>query len=310
MKPSDTHPRITNFLTIDVEDYFQVHAFSRTIRTDQWGSFELRVEKNTERILQLLAREGTEATFFVLGWIAERAPDLVRKIHEAGHEVASHGYGHQHIGRQTPEGFRQDIRRSKKILEQITGKPVLGYRAPTYSITNRTLWALTILAEEGYRYDSSIFPIRHDQYGIPSAPREPFRILLENGNATCFEDLKIRPVQLPLEGCEPAAPGEILEIPVATFRMLGVNIPVAGGGYFRIFPYRFVKWGLKRVSREGRAFVFYLHPWEIDPDQPRIPHLPLRSRFRHYTHLDKTEQRLQSLVRDFPFTRISSLFPD
>jgi len=299
---------ITNFMTVDVEDYFQVHAFADTIRADEWWTFGLRVERNTEKILELLDRGRTKATFFVLGWIAERASKLVRRIDREGHEVASHGYGHQHIDRQTPKEFREDIRRSKNILEQITGKPVLGYRAPTYSITERTLWALPILAEEGHFYDSSIFPVRHDYYGIAAAPRAPFSIILKDGMGTRFESLEIRPMRFPQADRSALRPGEILELPVATFRFLGVNIPVGGGGYFRVFPYGFLKWGLKRISREGRPFVFYLHPWELDPEQPRIPRIPLRSRFRHYVHLNKTEQRMTSLLRDFSFGKISSLF--
>jgi len=302
--------RIANFLTIDVEDYFQVNAFSGSVRPDQWGAFELRVERNTGRILDLLAQRGVTATFFVLGWVAERAPGLVRRIHDAGHEVASHGYGHQHIGRQSPDVFRDDVRRSRQVLQEITGAPVLGYRAPTYSITARTLWALGILAEEGFRYDSSIFPVRHDQYGIPSAPRAPFWIVLKNGRVPeRFEDLEIRPVRLPLESYGAPGNGEILEIPVATWRVLGMNVPVGGGGYFRIFPYRFVRWGLKRINREGMPFVFYLHPWEVDPEQPRIRDVPWRSRFRHYTHLDRTERRLRSLLGDFRFAQIASVLP-
>jgi len=298
--------RTTNLLTIDVEDYFQVHAFSGVIRADHWKDFELRVQRNTHKILEILDQENTKATFFVLGWIAERLPELVKTLDREGHEVASHGYGHQHIGKQTPEEFRADLRRSKDILQEITGKPVFGYRAPTYSITNRTLWALPILREEGFRYDSSIFPIRHDYYGIPAAPLTSFKIGLDHAKLGRFSDLRIEPAPFTPAGPVPLRDGDLLEIPVTTLRLYGLNIPLAGGGYFRLFPYWFVKWGLRRINEEGKVFVFYFHPWEVDPDQPRVPGIPYRSRFRHYTNLDKTQRRLEKLVRDFSFVPIAS----
>ena len=296
----------TNLLTIDVEDYFQVHAFAGVVRPDQWNGFESRVERNTHRILEILDRTGTKATFFVLGWVADKVPGLVKTLVRLGHEVASHGYGHQHIAGQSPKEFREDVRRSKDVLEDVTGRPVYGYRAPTYSVSNKTLWALPILAEEGFLYDSSIFPIRHDYYGIPSAPRQPFRIGVANGGTSRFDDLEIEPLLFQENDRIALRSGELLEIPVATFRLLGMNIPVVGGGYFRILPYWIVKWGLKRINEEGGIFVFYLHPWEVDPDQPRVTGVPYRSRFRHYTNLDKTQRRLEKLVQDFSFVPIGS----
>ena len=298
-----------NLMTIDVEDYFQVHAFSETVKRDDWNGFELRVEQNTNRLLSLLDEHRTKATFFVLGWVAERVPDLVRTIVREGHELASHGTWHQHISRQDPETFRQDVRRARQILEDISGEPVYGYRAPTYSITNRNLWALNILHEEGYRYDSSIFPVRHDFYGIPTAPREPFRIGLTTSLATRLEDFRIEPIS----GAPMLPPGEeaptILEIPISTVRLPGVNLPIAGGGYFRIFPYSLVKWGLRRINREGKPFIFYLHPWEVDPGQPRIQDIPRRSRFRHYTNLKQTESRFRRLLNDFAFDKVVGVYP-
>lgn len=299
-----------NFLTIDVEDYFQVHAFSGTIPREEWPKHELRVQKNTERILEMLNRHRTKATFFVLGWIAERAPDLVRTIACEGHEIASHGYAHQHIEGQTPQAFRNDLRLSREILESLSGQTVYGYRAPTYSITNRTLWALAVLIEEGFRYDSSVFPVRHDHYGIPGAPRGPFKISLGSQRPTRFSELRTYLVPLQPGQRVSVHAGELLELPVATVSIWGLSLPVGGGGYFRLLPYTTIKWALERMNGRGMGFVFYLHPWEIDPQQPRVPGAPLLSRFRHYTNLAKTEARLERLLQDFSFSPIKpSLSP-
>jgi len=297
---------MTNFLTIDVEDYFQVHAFSGTIPREEWPKYELRVHKNTEHILDILNRHRTKATFFVLGWIAERAPDLVRTIAREGHEIASHGYAHQHIATQSPEEFRKDVRLSRDILESILGKPVKGYRAPTYSITNRTLWALPVLIEEGFRYDSSIFPVRHDYYGIPGAPRAPFKIFLSSGLPKNFSELRTTPVEIGEGAAIAVRHGELLELPAATLGVWGFNLPVGGGGYFRLFPYSLIRWGLRHMNGHGGGFVFYLHPWELDPEQPRVRNAPLLSRFRHYANLEKTRARFERLLRDFCFYPIEA----
>lgn len=312
-----------NALTIDIEDYFQVHAFSHIIRYEDWGKFECRVERNTYRILEILAdppniesRTPVRATFFCLGWIAERYPKLINEIHSRGHEIACHGYAHQLVYKQTPEEFRKDIRKAKTLLEDIIGSEVIGYRAPSYSITEKSLWALKILAEEGFKYDSSIFPIRHDFYGIPSAPRFPFMVSLNNNGSPEFGPL------LNIPNLEPQTPNSefqnlkseignrqsIIEFPLSTVRLANLNLPISGGGYFRLLPYFLFKKGLKRINdRESRSFIFYLHPWEIDPDQPRIREAGLKSRFRHYVNLGKTERRLINLISDFPFSSIREL---
>jgi polysaccharide deacetylase family protein (PEP-CTERM system associated) len=236
---------------------------------------------NTERLLELFDSYEVKGTFFVLGWVAERHPQLVQRIAAAGHEVASHGYNHRLVYDQTPKAFRDDVRRAKALLESAGGRPVLGYRAPSYSITPRSLWALDILIEEGYRYDSSIFPIRHDRYGIPVSPRHAY--LLE------------RPI------------GVLIEAPGSTTRVGSFNLPIGGGGYFRILPYEWTRWGISRVNRlEGRPAIFYLHPWEIDPDQPRL-RAGLLSRFRHYRNLAATESRLRQLLSDFKFGPMSAV---
>ncbi len=272
---------VVNAMTVDVEDYFQVSAFDDIVPRDGWASRESRVCANTERLIRIFDDAGIKATFFVLGWVADRFPALVRTIAREQHEVASHGYGHRLIYDQSPSEFREDIRRAKDLLESLAEKRVLGFRAPSYSITSRTLWALDILAEEGYAYDASIFPIRHDRYGIPSAPRHAF--LIERGG---------RP---------------LVEVPASTVRLGRLNVPVAGGGYFRIFPYWWTFRGIARVNRvEGKPAVFYIHPWEIDPDQPRLPADAI-GRFRHYRNLDKTEARLRQLVRDFAFAPIDRM---
>jgi polysaccharide deacetylase family protein (PEP-CTERM system associated) len=260
-------------MTVDVEDYFQVSAFDNVVPRASWERLESRVCANTERLLQIFDDHDIKATFFVLGWVAERFPCLVERISSGGHEVASHGYGHRLIYDQTPRAFRDDVRRAKALLESASGISVTGYRAPSFSVTLRSLWALDILIEEGYRYDASIFPIRHDRYGIPDSPRHPH----------IFH----------------RAAGALLEAPASTTVIGGLNLPVAGGGYFRILPYQWTRWGIDRINRvEGRPAIFYLHPWEVDPDQPRLPASVL-SRFRHYRNLAKTGARLQRLLGDF-----------
>jgi polysaccharide deacetylase family protein (PEP-CTERM system associated) len=262
--------------TVDVEEYFQVDAFSDVIPVSAWGSFESRVEANTCRLLDLLDEHHVRGTFFVLGWIAERHAALVQAIAARGHEVASHGMSHQRVVIQSPEVFRRETRDSKRLLEDLIQAPVIGYRAATYSITRQSLWALDILQEEGFLYDSSIFPVRHDRYGIPDARTVPHRLETPGGKS-------------------------IVEYPLTAVRILGMNLPVAGGGYFRLFPYSLTRWGLRRVRAEGRPLVFYLHPWEVDPGQPRVEGARRRSRFRHYLNLDRTLPRLNRLLHDFEF---------
>jgi polysaccharide deacetylase family protein (PEP-CTERM system associated) len=272
---------IINAMSVDVEDYFHVSAFARSVGRQQWDRLESRVEANTDRLLSLFDDVGLRATFFILGWVAERNPALVRRIAAQGHELACHSYGHQLVYDLTPDEFRADLRRARAAIEAAAGVPVLGYRAPSYSIVARSTWALEILAAEGYVYDASIFPIRHDRYGIPDAPRHIHRI--EIGSRS------------------------ILEVPGSTVRCAGVNLPVGGGGYFRILPYRWTRWGIRHLNRrEHRPAVFYIHPWEIDPEQPRLPGSRL-SRARHYHNLDQTEERLKRLVHDFRFAPIEQV---
>ena len=264
-----------NALTVDVEDYFHVAAFARQIDPSTWDRFPLRVERNTQRLLDLFAEREVRATFFVLGWVAERCPGLVRAIAERGHEVACHGYSHQLIYGQTPAVFREETIRAKACLEDQAQGPVLGYRAASYSITKRSLWALDILAELGFAYDSSIFPVHHDRYGIPDSPRWPYQIDTKGGS--------------------------LIEFPPSTLSVGGHRLPVGGGGYFRIYPYQLTRFALSRINRmEERPFIFYLHPWEVDPEQPRI-HAGWLSTFRHYTNLRRCEARLRHLLRDFQF---------
>ncbi len=322
-----------NFLTIDIEDYFQVHAFSRVIRIEDWENYESRIERNTDRLLEILEESRTDsprkivrATFFVLGWIAEKYPHLIRAIQERGHEIGCHGYGHQLIYGQSRRAFREDIKKAKAILEDITGDEVIGYRAPSYSITNQSQWAFEVLVEEGFKYDSSIFPIHHDFYGIPDAPRFPFIISMNGSSNFAFSplDFHLRTTRLsktcasycstsalspedsipsPLRSLPPTS--SIVEFPVSTAHILGVNVPISGGGYFRLLPYPLIKKGLERINRvEERPFVFYLHPWELDPDQPRLNSISWKARFRHYVNLHKTENRFRKLLRDFHFTSI------
>jgi polysaccharide deacetylase family protein (PEP-CTERM system associated) len=284
-------PVIVNAMTVDVEDYFQVSAFERVVARERWHEYESRVAANTDRLLGIFSEFGVRASFFVLGWVAERDGSIVRRIADAGHEVASHGYGHRLVYDQTPETFREDVRRARRVLQDLSGQPVNGYRAPSFSITARSLWALDVLIEEGYTYDTSIFPIRHDRYGIPSAPRHAFRVA----------------VGQPLRVASDDEPG-LLEIPASTVRLLGQNLPVAGGGYFRLLPYWWARFGIRRVNEvEGKPAVFYVHPWELDPGQPRLNGSRL-SCFRHYRNLDKTEGRLRRLLGQFAFGPMTEAF--
>ena len=269
-----------NALTIDVEDYYHVSAFEAVVPLADWERYESRVEKNTHRILDLLDAHTTKATFFVLGWVAERHPGLMRTLVARGHEVASHGYAHRRVYTQTPEQFRTETRRSKRLLEDTLGQPIRGYRAASYSITVQSLWALDVLREEGFVYDSSIFPIRHDLYGIPSHPR------------FCY--------MIPGQSDSP-----LVEFPLSTLRLGGTNFPIAGGGYLRLFPYAYTHWGIRSLNRrEGQLAIVYLHSWELDPEQPRLPAGKL-SRFRHYTNLHRMEERFVRLLQDFSFGTMS-----
>jgi polysaccharide deacetylase family protein (PEP-CTERM system associated) len=276
---SDQRTDIVNALTIDVEDYYHVTALASVVDRARWEKYESRVEKSTGRLLDILGAHGVQATFFVLGWVAERVPALVRQLHAAGHEIACHGYSHQLVYRQSPETFLQETRRSKSCLEDLIGARVRGYRAASYSITRESLWALEILEQLGFEYDSSVFPVRHDLYGMPGTSRTPYRV----------------------------ANGALLEIPLTTVQFAGAQLPCAGGGYFRLLPYGVFRWCLRRVNREGLPAVFYMHPWEIDPDQPRLA-AGWRSRFRHYLNLSRTEGRLRTLLADFRWDRMDRVF--
>jgi polysaccharide deacetylase family protein (PEP-CTERM system associated) len=289
---------LINYLTIDVEDYFHVHAFADAIQPSDWDKFDCRVEKNVDNILELLDEGDAEgnrvkATFFILGWIAERYPDLIKKIHRSGHEIASHGYGHRVIYSQSKQEFREDIKRSKQILEALTGEQVFGYRAPTYSITEKTLWALYILEEEGYCYDSSIFPIRHDNYGMPSCPRFPFVWDLSRDQPESKDFSRAEFKNLGQSG--------LVEFPISTVRFFSNNFPCSGGGYFRIFPYYFITMCLNCINREDRPFIFYLHPWELDPGIPQIKNISFLSKYRTYVNLSRTKTRFKKLLSEFKF---------
>ncbi len=285
---------VTNYLTIDVEDYFHVSAFEKISPPESWAARECRVEKNTDLILQILDEYGVKATFFILGWVAEHYPQLVRDIARQGHEIACHGYLHQRVGLQNREKFREDIRHAKSLLEDQAGRPVIGYRAPSYSITRQTSWAFDELIDAGFSYDSSIFPMRHDFYGIPDWPRFSGYAVKRQGVWVAAEK--------PQQG-EKA----IREVPITTLHLWGKNLPIAGGGYFRLLPYRITRWGLRHINlQEQRPFVFYLHPWEFDPNQPRMVGATAKSRFRHYLNLQRTEKRFRCLLRDFQFSPIFS----
>jgi polysaccharide deacetylase family protein (PEP-CTERM system associated) len=270
-----------NALTVDVEEHFQVAAFEGQIARDSWDGHASRVVPNTNRVLDIFAGHGVHGTFFVLGWVARRYPELIRRIVADGHELASHGYDHTRVVYMDAARFRDDVTRTKAILEDTGGVPVRGYRAPSYSINARNLWALDVLQETGHVYSSSIYPIRHDLYGMPEAPRFAFRV----------------------------RPGAILEIPVTTVRVNGRNLPAGGGGYFRLMPYGLYRWGLRRVNRrDAQPGMFYFHPWEVDPGQPRVEGAPLRSRLRHYTNLGIMEARLRRLLGDFRWGRMDEVF--
>lgn len=273
--------RIVNALSVDVEDYYQVQAFADRVDRDQWNDYASRVERNTNKVLDIFADGGAKGTFFTLGWVAERHPALIRRIVDEGHELASHGYAHFRADGQTPEAFRDDIRRTKQILEDTGGVPIRGYRAATFSIGPRNLWAFDLLAEEGHVYSSSLYPIRHDLYGMPDAPRF---------------------------ACHPGRT-DIVEFPITTARLGSRNLPCGGGGYFRLLPYAYSRWAMGRVNRaEGQSCIFYFHPWEVDPDQPRMEGMPLKSRLRHYTNLDRMEGRLRRLLREFAWDRMDRVF--
>lgn len=271
-----------NAFTIDVEDYYQVEAFAGVVNKRTWGEYESRVVENTHRLLDLLDTYSVKGTFFILGYVAQHERALVHEIADRGHEIASHGMSHTLVYTQTPEVFRDETRRSKALLEDICQRPVIGYRAATYSITSKSLWALDILHEEGFQYDSSIFPMRHDRYGIPDAQPYPNRLRTPAGYT-------------------------LVEFPISIFRSGAVKLPVAGGGYFRLFPYPVTRWGLTRINRSGHEFVFYLHPWEVDPEQPRIQNAGAMSRFRHYLNLSRTRPRLERLLSDFSFTTMEDV---
>jgi polysaccharide deacetylase family protein (PEP-CTERM system associated) len=268
--------QIVNAMTVDVEDYFHVAALASSIERSSWDRMEYRAEANTRKLLASFAEFGVTATFFVLGWVARRSPGLVREIHRAGHEIASHGMSHRLVYNQTPDEFRAETLDSKALLEDIIGERVLGYRASTYSITHKSLWALDILREVGFAYDSSIFPVHHDLYGIPDAPKSPAQIRTPSG-------------------------ASIVEFPMSTAQLLGMTIPVSGGGYFRLLPYWLTRMGLRKLNHGlKQSFIFYLHPWEIDPYQPRV-RASVKSTLRHYTNLHRTEARLRRLLTEFRF---------
>lgn len=281
MGGNGTSGAVVNAMTVDVEDYFHVTALSGAIDRSEWSSIRSRVEMNTRRLLQIFDEAGVSSTFFVLGWVAERFPQLVRAITEGGHELACHGYSHQLVFDQDIDVFRQETITAKKILEDVSGQPVLGYRAASYSITAKSSWALAVLAEAGFEYDSSIVPVRHDLYGIPGAQVYPHSIQLPDGR-------------------------QLIEFPPSTISILGQRFPIGGGGYFRLFPYQFTRWGLRKINSADRMpFSFYLHPWEVDPAQPRIA-ANWKSTFRHYHNLDKCEARLLRLLQEFEFNTMSS----
>jgi len=279
--PLQRNGQVVNAMSVDVEEYFQVSAFENHICRHEWERLPARVEGSVDRILALFSDQDVKATFFTLGWIAERYPQMVRRIAAEGHEIASHGWSHVRVSNQKPAEFREDVIRTRGMLEEIAGVQVNGYRAASYSIGSNNLWALDILHETGHQYSSSIFPIRHDHYGMPDAPRFPFN----------------------------HKEGALLEIPLTTVEILGRKMPCAGGGWFRFFPYPFSRWAIKRVNEhEGRPGIFYFHPWEIDPDQPRQSGLSAKTRFRHYLNLDVMESRIETLCRDFSWDRMDKVF--
>jgi polysaccharide deacetylase family protein (PEP-CTERM system associated) len=274
-----------NAISVDVEDYYHVSAFSKYINKTEWDSLESRVERNTQRILEIFNNEEVKATFFILGWIAEKYPKLIKEISDYGHEIACHGYSHDLIYTQSKEDFQKETIMSKRILEDIVGSEVIGYRAASYSITNRSLWALDVLAQAGFKYDSSIFPILHDRYGIKNAEPFPHVVKTEKGNS-------------------------IIEFPISTIKMLSFNVPISGGGYFRLYPYWLTRLGLRKINLDYNSpFIFYMHPWELDVNQPKIDSNYI-SKFRHYNNIDKFETRLLKLVNDFRFTTVSEVIKE
>lgn len=276
--------QVINAMSVDVEEYFHASALERVAPRAQWEALPTRVGPTTRALLELFASRQVRATFFILGWVADRDPGLVRDIAAAGHEVASHGYWHEIVYSLSPAQFREDVRRSKQVLEQLVGSPVSGYRAPSFSITRKSLWALDVLLEEGYTYDASVFPVRHDRYGIPDAPRHTYR--LDRGDRS------------------------ITEVPPSTVRLGGQNLAVAGGGYFRLLPYMWTRTGIARLNRrERRPAIFYLHPWEIDTAQPRLP-VGLTTRLRHYGNLGRTHGRLARLLDEFRFAPVADVVAD
>lgn len=273
---------IAGAMTVDVEDYFQVAAFEGCVERKDWDNQPCRVERNMDRILSLFDECDVTATFFCLGWVAERYPHIVRQIVGAGHELASHGYEHVKVHSQEPEGFRQDVRKTKEILQEISGQGVRGYRAASFSIDERSLWAFDILAEEGYAYSSSVYPIKHDHYGMPDASRFAYK---------------------------PSKQHDLIEVPISTVSLFNRNLPGGGGGYFRLLPYSYSRWAQRRIrEKDGRPPIFYFHPWEVDPDQPRFDQASMRSRFRHYVNLRRMERRLRTLLQDFRWDRMDRIF--
>jgi polysaccharide deacetylase family protein (PEP-CTERM system associated) len=272
-----------NALSVDVEDWFQVGAFEKVIDRADWDNLDRRVERNTDAVLALFDAAGCKATFFTLGWVAERHPHLIRRIVAAGHELASHGWGHDRVFALSPQTFVEDLGRTRKALEDIGGVAVTGYRAPSFSIDARTPWAHVALAEAGYRYSSSVAPVVHDHYGWPDAPRFAFR---------------------------PVPGQEFVELPVTTARIAGRTIAAGGGGFFRLLPYAFSRWAVQQVNQAGQPAIIYFHPWEIDPDQPRVAGAPLRSRLRHYTNLSAMASKLSRLLRDFEWGRVDLVAAD
>ena len=274
------HRGILNAMSVDVEDYFQVSAFERYVPRHDWPHRPTRVEANVDKILSLFDEHGVKGTFFTLGWIAERFPAMVRRIASEGHEVASHGWSHVRVTQQTPEEFREDVTRTKKMLEDVSGQGILGYRAASYSVGRDNLWALDVLRETGHKYSSSIFPIKHDLYGMPEAPRFAYH----------------------------PGEGDFIEFPMTTVRIAQRNFPCAGGGWFRLVPYPGMRWAMRRVNgRDKQPVIFYFHPWEIDPDQPRVAGLDAKTSFRHYLNLKRTERRLKCLLNDFHWGRMADL---
>ena len=270
-------------MTVDVEDYFQVSAFADSIDRSDWDALPCRVERNTNRVLDMFAEGGARATFFTLGWVAERYPALVRRIADEGHEVASHGMAHFRVGSQTPAEFAADVRRTRALLQDVSGQPVLGYRAASFSIGADTLWAHAVLADAGHRYSSSVYPVRHDHYGLPDAPRFAY--------------------------AAGTADAGIVELPLTTVRFRERNLPCAGGGYFRLLPYRYFRWAIGRVNgTDGQPAIFYFHPWEIDPGQPRQQGIGAKTRFRHYVNLNRMAPRLTRMLKDFRWDRMDAVF--